>query len=69
MEEPPMHATCPDYQTYDLAIQQINERADDIAASPLFWEAVKQRGYKLPEQIRDFGIRLALASMYDPAND
>lgn len=58
-----MQLTTAQERAYDQAIAMIHDRAERIAQSRHFAEAVRERGYRTEESIRDFSIRLALASM------
>lgn len=58
-----MQLTTAQERAYDQAIAMIHDRAESIAQSRHFAQAVRERGYRTEEVIRDFSIRLALASM------
>lgn len=58
-----MQLTPTQERAYDRAISSICECAERIARTSRFAEAVRERGYRTEEAIRDYSIRLALAQL------
>lgn len=54
--------------TEDEAYAMIKERAEDIARPPFFAKTVMERGLKIEEALKEFGYKMAIATLFSMGN-